>query len=111
MPLPADATTVDDSLVIGIQSTRTYQLRPLEPVERDLMSIYDLMYDGVMTINDDYIPVGNLAESYSVSPNGRSWTFRLREDVMFSDGTPLTAQDVVATANWILSKAIGYSVD
>ena len=50
---PAEATTVEDSLVIGIQSSKTHLLRPLEPVERDLLSIYDLMYDGLITINDD----------------------------------------------------------
>ena len=105
MLLPAAATTVEDSLVIGIQSNKTHMIKPLEPVERDFMSIYDLMYDGLITINDDYLPVGNLAESWSKSPNGKSWTFRLREDVLFSDGTPLTANDVVATANWIITRA------
>ena len=109
--LCAEATTVDDSLVIGIQSSKTIQLLPLQPVERDIMSVYDLMYDGVMVINDDYIPECNLAESWSVSPNGKSWTFRLRDDVYFSDGTPLTAHDVVATANWILTKAGSSSGD
>ena len=102
--LTAEASTVGDSLVIGIQSSKTFQLHPLEPVERDMMSVYDLMYDGVMMIDDDYQPVCNLAESWSMSPNGKTWTFRLREDICFSDGEPLNAQDVVATANWILSR-------
>lgn len=105
LPLAADATTVEDSLVVGIQSTNTILLRPLDPVERDMMSVYDLMYDGLMTINDDYLPECNLAEDYSHSPNGKTWTFRLKENVYFSDGSPLTAYDVVATANWLLTKA------
>ena len=97
--------------MVGIQSTKTVQLRPLEPVERDMMSIYDLMYDGLITINDDYLPEGNLAESWSMSPNGKNWTFHLREGVYFSNGDELTAQDVVATANWILAKANSSSGD
>ncbi len=37
-----------------------------------------------------------LAESYSVDEaTGKVWTFNIREDVEFSDGTPLTAADVV----------------
>jgi peptide/nickel transport system substrate-binding protein len=36
-----------------------------------------------------------LALSYSVDKTGKTWTFRLRRNVVFSDGTPLTADDVV----------------
>ncbi len=103
LPLAAEATNVEDDLVVGIQSTKTAAIRPLEPIERDFMSIYDLMYDGLMVINDDYLPDYALAESYSHT--GDTWTFRLRNDLKFSDGSPVTADDVVATANWILAKA------
>ena len=109
--LTAEASTVEDVLVVGIQSSKTFQLHPLEPIERDIMSVYDLMYDGVMMIDDDYLPVCNLAESWSMSPNGKTWTFRLRNDILFSNGDELTANDVVATANWILSKANSSSGD
>jgi ABC-type transport system substrate-binding protein len=37
------------------------------------------------------------AESYTVSDDLLEWTFTLRKDGMFSDGTPVTANDVVAT--------------
>ena len=103
LPLTAEASNVSDSLVVGIQSSKTTAIRPLEPLERDFMSIYDLMYDGLMVINDDYLPECALAESYSQS--GKTWTFKLRENLYFSDGSPVTADDVVATANWILAKA------
>lgn len=105
LPLTAEASNVEDDLIVGIQSTKTMSIRPLEPLERDFMSIYDLMYDGLMVINDDYLPECALAESYSDSNNGKTWTFRLRNDLFFSDGSPVTADDVVATANWILNKA------
>ena len=44
----------------------------------------------------------HLAEECTVSPDELTWTCMLREDVFFSDGTPLTANDVVATyaAQW-----------
>ena len=101
-PLNADASNVADDLVVGIQSSKTLAIRPLEPVERDFMSIYELMYDGLMFINDDYLPECALAESYSHA--GKTWTFKLRENLKFSDGSPVTADDVVATTNWILNK-------
>lgn len=103
LPLGAEAGNVEDDLIVGIQSTKTQAIRPLEPLERDFMSIYDLMYDGLMDINDDYLPECALAESYSHS--GKNWTFKLRSDLYFSDGSAVTANDVVATANWIINKA------
>ena len=39
--------------------------------------------------------VGQLAESWDVSPDGKTWTFHLREGVLWSDGMPFTADDVI----------------
>lgn len=39
----------------------------------------------------------NIAESYDVSEDGLIWTFKLRKDVTFSDGTGLTSADFIAT--------------
>ena len=105
LPLTGNASNVEDDLIVGIQSTKTMSIRPLEPLERDFMSIYDLMYDGLMFINDNYLPECALAESYSTANSGKTWTFRLRNDLKFSDGSPVTADDVVATAKWIIAKA------
>ena len=49
--------------------------------------------DGLKTI------VPDIAERYEVAPNGLAYTFTLRSGVQFHDGTPLTADDVVATYN------------
>ncbi len=36
-----------------------------------------------------------LAESWTVSPDGKTYTFKIRNDVSFCDGKKMTAQDVV----------------
>ena len=90
---------------MGIQSTKTTVIRPLEPLERDMMSIYNLIYETLIVVDDNYLPSPGIAESWEMSSNGRVWTFRLRNGVTFSDGTPLTARDVVATAQAILERA------
>ena len=99
------ATSVGDSIVFGIQSSKTLMIRPFEPLERDMLSIYNVVYESLITIDDNYMPQGCLAETWEYTSDGKYWTFHLRRDVVFSDGTPLTARDVVASANYILDKA------
>ena len=99
------ASNVEDSLIIGIQSVKTLEIRPFEPVERDMLSVYNLLYEGLVTIDDNDYPQGCLAESWEMSSNGKTWTFHLRSGVTFSDGSPLTAGDVVASAQYILDLA------
>lgn len=48
-------------------------------------------------------PVPYLATDWAVSEDGLLWTFHLRDDVRFHDGTPLTAAEYVWTINRILS--------
>lgn len=43
-----------------------------------------------------------LAESWSVAPDQKTWTFKLRRGVRWSDGTPLTAVDVLFTWNDVI---------
>ncbi|MBQ8072433.1 MAG: ABC transporter substrate-binding protein [Clostridia bacterium] len=99
------ASNVENSLVVGIQSSKTLTIRPLLPIERDMISVYDLVYESLIYIDDDFMPQGQLAQSWDVSSNGKIWTFYLRPAVTFSDGQPLTARDVVASAQYILDRA------
>ena len=46
--------------------------------------------------------VGDLAEKWTTSPDGRTWTFHLRKNVRWHDGQPFTAVDVKATFDRIL---------
>ena len=105
LPLNSLATNVGDSLVVSIQLVKTPLIRPLEPNDRDILSVYDLVYESLVSIDDNYLPQPCLWRSWEQSSNAKTWTFRLREDVVFSDGTPFSAYDVVATANAILDRA------
>jgi len=43
-----------------------------------------------------------LAESWSVAPDNKTWTFKLRKGLRWSDGQPITADDVVFTMNDVI---------
>lgn len=55
------------------------------------------IYDTLLTFeNGDMTkPVPDLASSYTASADAKTYTFKLRTDAVFSDGTPVTSADVV----------------
>ena len=54
----------------------------------------------------EYIP--NMAESYTIGEDGLSFTFKLRETIEWSDGTPLTANDFKWTYDQVTNPDNGY---
>ncbi len=62
-------------------------------VDRDIVS---LIYAGLTKYDNDKI-VPDLATKYTVTPDGLTYTFTLREDLRFHDGIPLTTDDVEFT--------------
>lgn len=101
----ACAISGENSLTLGIISVSTQFMNPLIPVEREFMSMASLVYEGLVSLDDDYLPIPNLCESWEASSGGGTWYFHLRDGITFHDGTPLTAHDVVATAKTILQLA------
>lgn len=65
-----------------------------------------LVYSGLLKTRPDGTYVPDLAQSYEVSDDGRTYTVHLRPDAKFQDGTPVTADDVVFTVNKALDPAI-----
>ena len=55
------------------------------------------IYNSLCQINDDLSTRPELAEEYSANADNTEWTFKLRKNVKFHDGTPFTADDVLFT--------------
>ncbi|MCH7745907.1 MAG: hypothetical protein IIC84_07540 [Chloroflexi bacterium] len=63
--------------------------------------VSSVIYDSLMRLGLDGSNQNNAFESWEVSDDQLNWTFNLREDMSFSDGTPLTTDDVIAsTFRW-----------
>jgi len=76
---------------------------PITSGETSTSDYTDRMFEGLTTTDfwtDEVKP--HLAESWEVSPDGLTWTFKLRKDVKFNNGTPFTAQDVAFTWNELI---------
>lgn len=67
-----------------------------------------IMYDGLLTTDPiSGQPIPKLAKSYTISPNGKDYTINLRHGVKWSDGKPITADDVVFTWKDIIFAGLG----
>lgn len=67
-------------------------------VDRDISS---LVFSGLTKTNAQGQVAPDLAESWKMSEDGRSWTFKLRRNVTWHDGAPFSADDVVFTLSLI----------
>jgi peptide/nickel transport system substrate-binding protein len=65
----------------------------------------ELVYDGLVDINDRLEVIPALASSWQSSDDGLRWDFALRRDVRWHDGTSLTSADVRRTYEAILDPA------
>ncbi len=77
--------------------------------ENDLL-VYVNLYECLVVPNDkDGSPEAQLAESWQASADGLSYTFKLKQNVTFSDGTPMTAKDVKYSFDRMMAIGEGFS--
>ena len=72
-------------------------LHPILSRDKINLSLSGLVWEGLFRLDETFAPQNALCESYSVSEDGLTWTFVLRPGVTFSDGSPLTAAEVVSS--------------
>lgn len=65
----------------------------------------ELLYSGLTRLSTDMTPEPDLAESWTSSPDLVTWTFTLRPNLTFHDGSPCTSADVVASFEAMLDAA------
>ena len=97
MGTPADSPVLrrrlfgDPSTLNAVMQSGLPEQQVLQYVSRNVLD-----FDARMRL------VPGLAESYAVSPDGRTFTFELRREAVWQDGTPVTAADAVFTLNKIV---------
>jgi len=74
-------------------------LKPWDMRSRGEEYVANLMYNGLVRLDDELRPQPDLAENWDVSQDGGLITFTIRSGVTWHDGQPLTSDDVVWTLN------------
>lgn len=95
---PAEAKVV---LKVGV----TQNFSTLNVFKNVLVADYNitaLSYDLLTSFGPGGEPAPGLAESWTTSEDGLTWTFKIRSGVTWHDGQPMTARDVAFTYNYVL---------
>lgn len=77
-------------------------LDPARATDAQGFTVIGLLHAGLVRLNAELLVEPDLAESWTISEDGLTYTFTLREGAAFSDGSPVTAADVV----WSLTHAL-----
>ncbi len=85
----------EDSLPLRLAITRPTQLNPLLNANDTLYQVYHLIYESLVSFDENMDLVPLLAESWELDDSGSRVTFNLRQDVTWHDGELFKPEDVV----------------
>jgi hypothetical protein len=95
---PAGKLTFTVGIINDVDS-----LNPFIGILAETYEVWALMYDNLVGYSQkDFSPVPGLAESWEVSDDELTWTYKIRQGVKWSDGQPVTARDAAYTFNRVL---------
>jgi ABC-type transport system substrate-binding protein len=97
--MPADAAPLDQQVfVYGYNGWQTFTTVDFfEAVYARAGALSDLLSDSLVRLDKNFKPNPGAATEWSSDDTGTVWTFKLDPNLMWSDGTPVTADDYVAT--------------
>jgi peptide/nickel transport system substrate-binding protein len=81
-------------------------INPILAVTDSGRDLTELMYSGLLKTTPEGTLVPELAEDYTISTDGLTYTFVLRSSIFFHDGSPITADDVVFTIQKVQDQAL-----
>ena len=91
-PLPSGPHSAD-SLLLPFVGGDPPTLDPAVAQDATSAEVIVELYSGLVTIDKDLKIVPDIAESWTISDDRKTYTFKLRADAKFHDGRTVTAQD------------------
>jgi oligopeptide transport system substrate-binding protein len=102
---PITTANPDQAFVYPIQGS-TIDLSQFDPAFAGGPIGPNLVYTGLVELDENNQLIDQLAQSHSLAADGVTWTFHLRPNLTFSDGSPLTSEDIIYSINRALDPAL-----
>ncbi len=94
---PYEESSINQNNEFGVSFVLEENINPITTQNSLNADFIGLVYEGLFELDDRFNATPNLCESYTVS--GTAYHIKLKRNISFSDGTPLTANDVVYSLN------------
>jgi peptide/nickel transport system substrate-binding protein len=107
---PGSQRSSQDQIVVGM-TLEPMGFYPLRALDSGSYYAQTLVYEGLVRYGPDLNVMPAIAESFDVSADGLTYTFKLRPDVKFGDGTPVTFADINESFELALSKLSPFKSD
>ena len=96
VPNPAMTRDGSDTLIVGMSEVKGDFIPVYYSTAYDGF-VVDTVYDSLLSNDEEGNPIPHVAKEWELSEDHKTYTFHLRDDVKFSDGEPLTANDIEFT--------------
>ncbi|WP_242951851.1 ABC transporter substrate-binding protein [Clostridium felsineum] len=90
-------------MVVGIEKPDDGKMIPLNSSSIYNQYMWEMVYDCLGDVDEKGEPIPGIAK-WDISKDGLVYTFHIKDNVKFSDGTPLTAEDVEFTFTYLCDK-------
>lgn len=104
--VPASADTKSPSaktLTVPMSDSGVDTLNPFQSYYDGALNAFGIIYPTLNTLGKDGVPGPYLANSWTTSDDKLTWTFKLQDGLKWTDGKPITAEDVAWTFNLIMT--------
>jgi peptide/nickel transport system substrate-binding protein len=89
--------------IVGMPARLNPLLDYYNQLDYDLDS---LIFSGLVKFDERGLPHGDLAETWGISKDGTKYSFSIRNDAVWHDGTPLTSEDIVFTIDLLKNEEL-----
>ncbi|MGH3425459.1 MAG: ABC transporter substrate-binding protein, partial [Nocardioidaceae bacterium] len=103
---PASADSDDTTLTAAIDGSGIDTLNPFLAYFNGAFDTFAMIYPSLTNLGVDGKAEPYLAESWKTSADKRTWTFKIRDGLKWSDGEPITANDAAWTFNLIMNNDV-----
>src|SRR6202790_1090396 len=94
---PSLATTAGTKLLRFVPQTNLGNLDPIWGTQYVVRNASLLIWDTLYGIDSKLDPKPQMCEGHEMADGGKTWTFKLRENLKFHDNTPVLTRDVMAS--------------